>query len=295
MIAGIHTISYAALGLPLVIAGHLTETIGPALTVTCYSAAVVLLALLSLTAQHHLKLKAQHYLTTTARHHLKTTARHHLKTTAQHHLKKEDHHMSDAAITTPKQRIFLAGASGVIGQLLIPRLVAAGHVVGAMTRSADKTDLLSHLGAEPILCDVFDRAALIEAVRDFAPTLILNELTDLPDNPADIAAHTHLNARIRTEGNHNLIEAARKNGSPRILAQSVAWQLPTGPGADAVADLERSVLSEGGVILSYGQFYGPHTYYETQIPKAPRVHITHAADRTVALLTTPTGVVQITD
>ena len=52
-------------------------------------------------------------------------------------------------------RVFLAGASGVIGQRLIPRLVQAGHVVGGLTRSPSKTELLSHLGAEPILCDVF--------------------------------------------------------------------------------------------------------------------------------------------
>ena len=58
-------------------------------------------------------------------------------------------------------RIFLAGASGVIGQRLIPHLVQAGHVVGGLTRSPSKTELLSDLGAEPILCDVFDREALI--------------------------------------------------------------------------------------------------------------------------------------
>ena len=81
-------------------------------------------------------------------------------------------------------RIFLAGASGVIGQRLIPRLVQAGHVVGGMTRSPSKTELLRHLGAEPILCDVFDREALIKAVRDFKPDVVLNELTDLPDNAA---------------------------------------------------------------------------------------------------------------
>ena len=70
-------------------------------------------------------------------------------------------------------RIFLAGASGVIGQRLIPRLVQAGHVVGGMTRSPSKTELLSHLGAEPILCDVFDREALIKAVGDFKPDVVV--------------------------------------------------------------------------------------------------------------------------
>jgi len=96
-------------------------------------------------------------------------------------------------------RIFLAGASGVIGQRLIPRLVRAGHVVGGMTRSASKTALLAELGAEPIVCDVFDRDALIRAVRDFKPDVILNELTDLPDEVEKIGDHAELNARIRTE------------------------------------------------------------------------------------------------
>ena len=85
---------------------------------------------------------------------------------------------------------------------------------------------------------------------------MLNEMTDLPDDAAQISEHAGLNARIRTEGNQNLIEAARQSGSPKILAQSVAWQLPDGPDARAVAELERSVLAEGGVVLRYGQFYG---------------------------------------
>ncbi|TDD49717.1 NAD-dependent epimerase/dehydratase family protein [Nonomuraea terrae] len=192
-------------------------------------------------------------------------------------------------------RIFLAGASGVIGQRLIPRLVEKGHVVGGMTRSPGKTELLARLGAEPILCDVFDRNALIKAVRDFNPDIILNELTDLPDEVEKIGEHVELNARIRTEGNQNLIEAARQSGSPKILAQTVAWQLPDGPDAEAVVELERSVLAEGGVVLSYGQFYGPGTYNEQRIPAEPRVQIDRAADRTVELLDAPSGVVVITD
>jgi NAD dependent epimerase/dehydratase family len=192
-------------------------------------------------------------------------------------------------------RVFLAGASGVIGQRLIPRLVQAGHVVGGMTRSSGKTELLAQLGAEPIVCDVFDRDALIQAVRDFKPDVILNELTDLPDEVEKIGDHAELNARIRTEGNQNVIEAARQNGSPKILAQTVAWKLPDGPDALAVAQLERSVLAEGGVVLSYGQFYGPGTYNEQKIPSEPRVQIDRAAERTVELLGEPSGVVVITD
>ncbi|WP_406047412.1 NAD-dependent epimerase/dehydratase family protein [Kribbella sp. NBC_00889] len=192
-------------------------------------------------------------------------------------------------------RIFLAGASGVIGRALIPRLVADGHVVGGMTRSVAKTELVKGLGAEPILCDVFDRDALIQALGDFKPDVILNELTDLPDDATRIGAHAELNARIRTEGNQNLIEAARRAGSPKILAQTVAWQLPDGPDALAVAELERSVLAEGGVVLSYGQFYGPGTYNEKQVPAEPRIHIDRAAERTVQALREPSGVVVITD
>jgi uncharacterized protein YbjT (DUF2867 family) len=192
-------------------------------------------------------------------------------------------------------RIFLAGASGVIGQRLIPRLVQAGHVVGGLTRSPSKTELLSHLAAEPILCDVFDRETLIQVVRDFNPDVILNELTDLPDDAGQISEFEALNARIRTEGNQNLIEAARQSGSPKILAQSLAWQLPDGPGVRAVAELERSVLAESGIVLRYGQFYGPGTYHGQQPPKEPRVHVDRAAEQTVEALGEPTGVIVIID
>jgi nucleoside-diphosphate-sugar epimerase len=193
------------------------------------------------------------------------------------------------------RRIFLAGASGVIGQRLIPRLVKAGHVVCGMTRSPSKTELLCHLGAQPILCDVFDREALIRVVHDSEPDVILNELTDLPDDAAQIRALADLNARIRTEGTWNLIDAARRSGSPKILAQSVAWQLPDGPDAQAVEELERSVLAESGVVLRYGQFYGPGTYNEQRKPAEPRVDIDRAAERTVKALGAPTGIVVITD
>ena len=203
--------------------------------------------------------------------------------------------MVNAAETDQGLRIFLAGASGVIGQRLIPRLVQAGHVVGGMTRSPSKMELLNHLGAEPILCDVFDRKALVQVVPDFNPDVVLNELTDLPDDVTQTRELADLNARIRTEGTQNLIEAARRSASPKILAQSVAWKLPGGPAAQAVAELERSVLAEGDVVLRYGRFYGPGTYNEHQVPEEPRVSIDRAAERTVEVLGEPTGIVVITD
>jgi uncharacterized protein YbjT (DUF2867 family) len=192
-------------------------------------------------------------------------------------------------------RIFLAGASGVIGRRIIPLLVGAGHTVAGMTRSADKAEQIAELGAQPVVVDVFDRDALVAAVTGFRPEIILNELTDLPDDVQEIAAYGALNARIRTEGNQNIIDAARAAGSPKILAQTVAWQLPDGLGADAVTQLETSVLAEGGVVLSYGQFYGPGTFYEDGIPAEPRVHIDRAATRTVEVLDVASGVVTIVD
>lgn len=191
-------------------------------------------------------------------------------------------------------RIFIAGASGVIGQRLVPPLIRAGHVVGGMTRSPSKTEALRRLGAEPILCDVYDREALVRAVVAFKPDVVLNELTDLPDDAARIGEHAQQNARIRTEGNQNLIEAARRAGA-KLLAQSLAWTLPDGPEARSVADLERTVLAERGVVLRYGQFYGPGTYHEQGQPPEPRIQIDRAAARTVEALDAPTGVVIIVD
>lgn len=136
---------------------------------------------------------------------------------------------------------------------------------------------------------------LSDASRRSEGDVLINELTDLPDDVARTAEHADRNARIRTEGNRNLIEAARESGSPKILAPSVAWRLPDGPDALAVKELERSVLAASGVVLRYGQLYGPGTYHERQPPVEPRVHIDRAAQRTLDALSAPTGVLVITD
>ena len=88
--------------------------------------------------------------------------------------------------------------------------------------------------------------------------------------------------------------ATRAAGASRFLAQSIAWQLP-GAGAKAVAHLERATLDFGGVVLRYGQFYGPGTYHEGEPPEPPRIQIDAAAARTAELLETPSGVVTIVD
>ena len=197
-------------------------------------------------------------------------------------------------MTTP-HRIYFAGASGVIGRHLVPMLVAAGHTVGAMTRSPEKADGLAHAGAQPIVCDVFDRPALTAAVRAFSPDVLLHELTDLPDDLANLPAARTLNARIRAEGTRNLLDALAGQPHTKVVAQSVAWTMDPGPEADAVASLEESVLAADGVVLRYGLFYGPSTYYELELPPAPRVHIDEAAARTFDAIEAPSGILTIVE
>jgi nucleoside-diphosphate-sugar epimerase len=192
-------------------------------------------------------------------------------------------------------RVFLAGASGVIGRQLVPLLVAAGHRVAGMTRTAGKADLLQALGAEPVVVDVFDVDGLCDAVAAFQPDVVLDELTDLPDDVSRVAELGARNSRMRRDGTRNLLAAAAKAGTaPRLLAQSVAWQLGGDAGA-AVEELEHAVLGAGGVVIRYGQLYGPGTYFETELPPPPRVHVEEAARRTVLALDAPAGVIVITE
>jgi nucleoside-diphosphate-sugar epimerase len=191
-------------------------------------------------------------------------------------------------------RIFLAGASGVIGIRLIPLLVADGHEVAGMTRSPEKVQPLRTLGAEPLVCDVFDPRGLTEAVNAFAPDLMMHQLTDLPDQVDRIAEFAERNNRIRTEGTRNLLAAARDAGTTRFLAQSIAWVPPA--GGEAVAEHERLVLDAGGVVVRYGTFYGPGTYSGSErIPPPPRIHVDEAARMTVQLLDAPSGVVTLAE
>src|SRR5947209_16620102 len=117
-------------------------------------------------------------------------------------------------------RIFIAGATGVIGARLVPLLVAAGHEVTGMTRSPEKVGLLSDLGAQPVVCDVFAARPLRDAVVKAAPDLVMHQLTDLPNDVDQIPAFAERNNRIRTEGTRNLIAAAQAAGTSRLIAQS---------------------------------------------------------------------------
>jgi nucleoside-diphosphate-sugar epimerase len=184
----------------------------------------------------------------------------------------------------------------VIGRQLTPLLVEAGHTVAGTTRSERKAELVRGLGAEPVVVDVYDAGALRDAICDFEPEMVMHQLTDLPDDAAKIAASRESNARMRDEGTANLVHAARAAGARRFLAQSIAWDLDP-EYAGRLEEHERLTLGfhGAGVVLRYGQFYGPGTYFEEEPPEPPAIEIGEAARRTMKCLDAPTGVVTIAE
>ena len=193
-------------------------------------------------------------------------------------------------------KILVAGGTGVLGVQLVPLLVSGGHEVVGTTRTAANADHLTELGATPVVCDVYDLDHLVEVAIAAAPELVMHQLTDLPDDAADLGPDAYAaNARIRIEGTDNLVAAARTAGAARFVAQSIAW-VASNPAS--VEHLERAVLDFGGVVLRYGRFHGPGTWAPTvaDIPDdGPTVGVVHAAAATVAHLTAPTGIYTIVD
>jgi nucleoside-diphosphate-sugar epimerase len=182
-------------------------------------------------------------------------------------------------------RVFVAGASGAIGRPLVRQLVAAGHEVTGMTRRAERAEAIRAAGADAVVCDAFDAEGLREAVVAAAPEAVVHALTALPPkfNPrSDYLAPTN---RIRVEGTRNLVAAVQAAGARRLVAESVSFfyrpqggwvkdeEAPLngdvpgrfGAGLEAIAALERQILGAKGiegVVLRYGWFYGPGTYYD---------------------------------
>jgi 2-alkyl-3-oxoalkanoate reductase len=183
-------------------------------------------------------------------------------------------------------RVFVAGASGAIGRPLVPRLVAAGHEVTGTTRSERSAEAIRAAGASAAIVDALDADALREAVERAAPEAIVHELTALPErfNPRKRGLYDATN-RIRREGTSNLLDAARAAGVRRFVCQSIAFAYapaakpvvmdeeaplnleappPFSEGMRVIAEMEGMVLgAEGleGLVLRYGWFYGPGTYY----------------------------------
>jgi nucleoside-diphosphate-sugar epimerase len=189
-------------------------------------------------------------------------------------------------------RVFVAGASGVIGRSLLPLLAQEGHEVVGMTRSEEKMGALREMGAEPTVADAFDADGLCEAVVKARPEIVIHELTDIPRaiDPKRFEEQFERNNRLRREGTRNLVAAAQAAGARRLIAQSIAFVYVYGGGVlhteedplavelgdivGAVADLEEAVTGADGlegVVLRYGYFYGPGTSYASDGAQAEMI------------------------
>jgi nucleoside-diphosphate-sugar epimerase len=197
-------------------------------------------------------------------------------------------------------RILLAGATGAIGSRLVPLLVEAGYDVHGTTRSEARTHALRAAGVSPIIVDVFDAPALARIVAAIHPEVVIHQLTDLPPglDPGRMAEALVRNARIRSEGTRNLVAAALGAGARRLVSQSIAWVYAPGgePHSEAdpldlhaegtraltvegVVTLERLTTASPpleGVVLRYGQIYGPGTGRDAPTGSAP-LHVDAAA------------------
>ena len=134
-------------------------------------------------------------------------------------------------------KIFVAGATGALGQHLVPQLVANGHEVVGMTSKPEKQDLVRSLGARPVVADALDPDAVAQAVAQAEPEVIVHELTALSGtlDLRDFEGTFALTNRLRTEGTDHLLAAGRAVGVKRFVAQSFAgWPFArTGrPGDD---------------------------------------------------------------
>jgi nucleoside-diphosphate-sugar epimerase len=231
--------------------------------------------------------------------------------------------------------IFVAGASGAIGRPLIAELVRRGHTVTGMTRSDAGARALTDLGAAVAQVSAFDAAGLEEALRASRAEVVIDELTSLPRSPSEMAEAAAGDRKLRLEGGGNLHRAARACGVRRYVQQASGFFLRPGSGladeseglavdasprvaasARTYAELEARVLNAGdmeGVVLRYGFFYGPGTWYHPEGAAADLVrrrevpiigqgeavwswvHIDDAAAATVEALTVPPGVYHVVD
>jgi nucleoside-diphosphate-sugar epimerase len=185
-------------------------------------------------------------------------------------------------------KVFVAGATGVLGRELLPQLVARGHEVVGMTRSASKQDLVRSLGARPVVADALDPDAVAQAVASAEPDVIVHQLTALSGKMSmrdarrpDRSSAVTMTNRLRTEATDHLLAAGRAVGARRFVAQSIAtFRFAGGPvqgeadpldpnppaalrtGLAAILHLERAVTTiewGEGLALRYGSFYGPGT------------------------------------
>lgn len=182
-------------------------------------------------------------------------------------------------------KVFVAGATGAIGRPLITQLLAQGHDVVGLTRSSEKGRTLAEQGAEAAIADVSDADAIHTAISRAQPEVVIEQLTSLPKTytPDSMKAAAEPNNRLRREGGANMLAAAQVAGVRRYIVQSIAfWAAPGAGLADeatplaldaspmitdgtrTIADIEHRLLTTRnleGIVLRYGFFYGPGTWY----------------------------------
>ncbi len=235
-------------------------------------------------------------------------------------------------------RVFVAGGTGVIGRRLLPALVEAGHEVTATTTSPERAALLRSLGATPSVLDALDAQAVMAAVQTAAPEVVMNQLTRLPQryDPRRLGPWYERTGQLRVDGTRHLLAAARDVGAGRFIYQSIAFMYaltgpavvdedapvavdapePFGSAVRATLEGERLILeAEGiaGVVLRYGQLYGPGTYYaadgdfarqarQRRVPIVGRgggvfsfLHVDDAASAAACAMTQGRGVYNVVD
>jgi 2-alkyl-3-oxoalkanoate reductase len=176
-------------------------------------------------------------------------------------------------------RVFVAGASGALGNRLVPQLIDAGHEVVGTHKRPEGAELLRRLGAQPVMLDLLEPSAVRTAIREHEPDAIVHEATAL----ANMKWSRHFDQvfagtnDLRTKGTDALLASAREAGVRRFVAQSFASyryvreggpvkteddRLDPNPPANAresfaaMAHLDRAVAEAGGIVLRYGAFYG---------------------------------------
>src|SRR6478609_5530629 len=182
-------------------------------------------------------------------------------------------------------KIFVAGGTGAIGRPLIAQLLAKSHAIVALTRSPEKAQALVKQGIEPAIADVFDPDAIKAVLLRAQPEVVIEQLTALPKTYTreSMSAAAAFNNRIRLEGGANVLAAAQAAGVRRYVRQSVAFYAIPGPGladedtplafdaspavaasARELTELEHRLLGNPtmeGIVLRYGFFYGPSTWF----------------------------------
>jgi 2-alkyl-3-oxoalkanoate reductase len=181
-------------------------------------------------------------------------------------------------------RVFVAGASGAIGEPLIAELLRQKHSVVGMTTSETRAKKLESQGAEAVIVDAFDAGAVLAALKRSKAEAVIDQLTSLPKELSDMPKYAAGDKKLRLEGGGNLLQAAVESGVRRYLQQSSGFFLKAAEGtladessgldvsaspgvsasAQTYAELETRLFSSKqieGVALRYGFFYGPKTWY----------------------------------